>query len=95
MHLHRFDLAKAVPLGSGQMPCTRQAATPLAPTLRAVSFEADRAAQVLPDPGIAVVPIVAAHGAEVPRGKVVTHGGSPRPLSEEHVFIHHLTRPAI
>jgi hypothetical protein len=28
---------------------------PLAPTLRAVSFEADRAAQVLPDPGVAVV----------------------------------------
>ena len=29
---------------------------PLAPTLRAVSFEADQAAQVLPDPGVAVVP---------------------------------------
>jgi hypothetical protein len=39
---------------------------PLAPTLRAVSFEADRAARVLPDPGVAVVPIVAVHGAQVP-----------------------------
>jgi hypothetical protein len=47
---------------------------PLAPTLRAVSFEADQAAQVLPDPGVAVVPIVAVHGAQVPWGKVVTDG---------------------
>jgi hypothetical protein len=47
---------------------------PLAPTLRAVGFEADRAAQVLPDPGVAVVPIVAVHGAQVPWGKVVTDG---------------------
>ena len=47
---------------------------PLAPTLRAVSFEADRAAQVLPDPGMAVVPIVAVHGAQIPWGKVVTQG---------------------
>jgi hypothetical protein len=47
---------------------------PLAPTLRAVSFEADQAAQVLPDPGVAVVPIVAVHGAQVPWGKVVTAG---------------------
>jgi hypothetical protein len=47
---------------------------PLAPTVRAVSFEADRAAQVLPDPGVAVVPIVAVHGAQVPWGKVVTDG---------------------
>jgi Nuclease-related domain len=46
----------------------------LAPTLRAVSFEADQAAQVLPDPGVAVVPIVAVHGAQVPWGKVVTNG---------------------
>jgi nuclease-like protein len=46
----------------------------LAPTLRAVSFEADQAAQVLPDPGVAVVPIVAVHGAQVPLGKVVTDG---------------------
>jgi hypothetical protein len=33
---------------------------PLAPILRAVSFEADQAARVLPDPGL-VVPIVAVH----------------------------------
>jgi hypothetical protein len=46
----------------------------LAPALRAVSFEADQAAQVLPDPGVAVVPIVAVHGAQVPWGKVVTDG---------------------
>jgi hypothetical protein len=48
--------------------------SPLAPTLRAVSFEADQAAQVLPDPGVAVVPIVAVHGAQVPWGKVVMDG---------------------
>ena len=47
---------------------------PLAPILRAVSFEAGQAAQVLPDPGVAVVPIVAVHGAEIPWGKVVTDG---------------------
>jgi hypothetical protein len=47
---------------------------PLAPTLGAVSWEADQAAQVLPDPGMAVVPIVAVHGAQVPWGKVVTQG---------------------
>jgi Nuclease-related domain len=47
---------------------------PLAPTLRAVSFEAAEAAQVLPDPGVAVVPIVAVHGAQVPWGKVVMSG---------------------
>jgi Nuclease-related domain len=47
---------------------------PLAPALRAVSLEADRAAQVLPDPGVAVVPIVAVHGAQVPWGKVVIDG---------------------
>jgi hypothetical protein len=47
---------------------------PLAPTLQAVSFEADQAAVVLPDPGLAVVPIVAVHGAQVPWGKVVVHG---------------------
>jgi hypothetical protein len=48
--------------------------SPLAPTLRAVGFEADQAAQVLPDPGVAVLPIVAVHGAQVPWGKVVTEG---------------------
>jgi Nuclease-related domain len=47
---------------------------PLAPTLQAVSFEADQAALVLPDPGLAVVPIVAVHGAQVPWGKVVADG---------------------
>ena len=46
---------------------------PLTPTLQAVSWEADRAAQVLADPQV-VVPIVAVHGAQVPWGKVVTHG---------------------
>jgi hypothetical protein len=47
---------------------------PLGPTLRAVSFEADQAAQILPDPGVAVVPIVAVHGAQVPWGKVLMDG---------------------
>jgi Nuclease-related domain len=46
---------------------------PLTPTLRAVEFEADRAAQVLADPQV-VVPIVAVHGVQVPWGKVVTQG---------------------
>jgi hypothetical protein len=46
---------------------------PLAPTVRAVEFEADQAAQVLPDPHV-VVPIVAVHGAQVPWGKVVMAG---------------------
>jgi hypothetical protein len=39
-----------------------------------VSFEADQAAQVLPDPGVVVLPVVAVHGARVPWGKVVTDG---------------------
>ena len=47
---------------------------PLAPTLGTVSFEADQAAQVLTDPDVVVVPIVAVHGAQVPWGKVVTQG---------------------
>jgi hypothetical protein len=47
---------------------------PLAPSLRAVSFEADQAAQVLPDPGVVVLPVVAVHGAQVPWGKVVIEG---------------------
>jgi hypothetical protein len=46
---------------------------PLNAVLRTVSFEADQAAQVLADPQV-VVPIVAVHGAQVPWGKVVTHG---------------------
>jgi hypothetical protein len=47
---------------------------PLSPTLQAVSFEADRAALVLTDPDVVVVPIVAVHGVQVPRGKVVIQG---------------------
>jgi Nuclease-related domain len=47
---------------------------PLAPTLRAADFEADQAARVLPDPGVALVPIVAVHGAQVPWGKIVIDG---------------------
>jgi len=47
---------------------------PLAPTLHAVSFGADQAALVLPDPGLAVVPVVAVHGAQVPWGKIVMDG---------------------
>jgi hypothetical protein len=41
-----------------------------------VRFEADQAAQVLPNPGVVVVvvPIVAVHGAQVPWGKVVVEG---------------------
>jgi hypothetical protein len=46
---------------------------PLAPTLRAVSFEADQAAQILADPQV-MVPIVAVHGAQVPWGMVVIDG---------------------
>jgi hypothetical protein len=42
---------------------------PLAPTLRAVSFEADQAALVLTDPDVVVVPIMAVHGAQVPWGR--------------------------
>ena len=47
---------------------------PLAPTLQAVSFEADQAALVLTDPDVVVVPVVAVHGAQVPWGKVVMKG---------------------
>src|SRR4029453_18190875 len=47
---------------------------PLAPTLRAVSLEADQAAQALPDPGVVVLPVVAVHGAQVPWGKGVVEG---------------------
>jgi len=47
---------------------------PLAPTLRAVSFEADQAALVLTDSDVVVVPIVAVHGAQVPWSKVVVDG---------------------
>jgi Nuclease-related domain len=47
---------------------------PLTPALGAVSFEADQAAQVLTDPDVVVVPIVAVHGVRVPWGKVVVQG---------------------
>jgi hypothetical protein len=47
---------------------------PLAPALRAVSFEADRTALVLTDPDVVVVPIMAVHGTQVPWGKVVVDG---------------------
>ena len=47
---------------------------PLAPALRAVSFEADRAALVLTDPDVVVVPILAVHGTPVPWGKMVADG---------------------
>ena len=47
---------------------------PLAPALRAVSFEADQAALVLTDPDVVVVPVMAVHGAQVPWGKVVLNG---------------------
>ena len=50
------------------------AATHSPPSPRAVSFEADQAAQVLPDPDVVVVPIVGVHGAAVPGGKVVVEG---------------------
>jgi Nuclease-related domain len=46
---------------------------PLTAVVRAVSFEADRAAQVLADPQV-VVPIVAVHRAQVPWGKVAVEG---------------------
>jgi hypothetical protein len=47
---------------------------PLAPAVRAVSFEADQAAQVLTDPDVVVVPVMAVHGTQVPWGKVVMEG---------------------
>jgi hypothetical protein len=47
---------------------------PLAPVLRAARFEADQAAQHLATPGVGVVPLVAVHGAQVPRGKLVVDG---------------------
>jgi Nuclease-related domain len=47
---------------------------PLAPALRAVSFEADQAALVVTDPDVVVVPVMAVHGAQVPLGKVVMDG---------------------
>jgi Nuclease-related domain len=49
---------------------------PLTATLGAVRFEADRAAQVLAVPGVAVAPVVAVHGAPVPWGTLVVGGVS-------------------
>jgi Nuclease-related domain len=46
----------------------------LAPALGAASWEADQAALVLPDPSVAVVPIVAVHGVQVPWGEVIMDG---------------------
>jgi hypothetical protein len=46
----------------------------LAPALRAVSFEADQAAQVLTDPDVVVLPVMAVHGIQVPWSKVVIDG---------------------
>jgi Nuclease-related domain len=62
---------------------------PLAPALRAASWEADRAAQVLPDPGM-VVPIVAVHGARVPWGKVVVEGVPVVPARRLPHMLHQL-----
>jgi hypothetical protein len=47
---------------------------PLGPALRAASFEADQAAQVLPDPGVVVRPMMAIHDAQVPWAKVLIDG---------------------
>jgi len=47
---------------------------PPRPNPEAVSFEADRAALVLTDPDVVVVPVVAVHGAQVPWGKMVIQG---------------------
>jgi hypothetical protein len=66
---------------------------PLAPALGAVSWEADQAAQVLPDPGMAVAPIVAVHGAQVPWGKVVVDGVPVVPARRLPSMLRHL--PAV
>jgi hypothetical protein len=47
---------------------------PLAPTLGAVSFEADQAALVLTDSDVVVVPVMAVHGAQVPWDKIAMDG---------------------
>lgn len=62
----------------------------MAPVLRAVRFEADRAAQTLAVPGVEVVPLVGVDGAQVPWGKLVAYGVpvvSARRLPE---LLHHL-----
>jgi Nuclease-related domain len=63
---------------------------PLAPTLRAADFEADQAARALPDPGMAVVPIVAVHGAQVPWGQG-GHAGCPGGIGQAPAK--HASRP--
>src|SRR5215216_7563375 len=59
----------------------------LTAVLRAVSFEADRAARVLADPQV-VVPIVAVHGAQVPWGKVVIDGVPVMPARRLPSMLH-------
>jgi len=66
---------------------------PLGSTLQAVSFEADQAAQVLPDPRVVVLPIVAVHGAQVPWGKVVVEGVPVVPARRLPSLLHAL--PAV
>jgi hypothetical protein len=66
---------------------------PLGHTVQAVSWEADQAAQVLPDPGVAVVPIVVVHGAQVPWGKVVIQGVPIVPARRLLSMLRHL--PAV
>ena len=66
---------------------------PLAPAVRAVSWEADQTARVLPDPGVAVVPILAVHGAQVPWGKVVMEGVAVVPARRLPSMLHQL--PAV
>jgi hypothetical protein len=63
---------------------------PLAPTLRAVNFEADRAAQVLTDPDVVVRPIMAVHGVQVPLGRVVTQGVPVVPARRLPSMLRHL-----
>jgi hypothetical protein len=47
---------------------------PLTATLRAVSFEADQAAQVLPDPDVTVAPIVASTAPTSPGARSSSNG---------------------
>jgi hypothetical protein len=65
---------------------------PTHPALRAVDFEADQAARVLADRQV-VVPIVAAHGAQVPRGKAVVDGVPVVPTRRLPSMLHAL--PAV
>ena len=58
-----------------------------------MSFEADRAAQVLTDPDVVVVPIVAVHGAQVPWAKVVIDGVPVLPARRLPIMLREL--PAV